>query len=50
MPEVFQLVNPQIASCNLHLHRNLSCRAEQYLLQISGISVSIPYIPAIHNV
>jgi len=42
MSGVFLLVSLQMAPCNLHLHDNVSCHAEQYLLQFSGISVSIP--------
>jgi len=51
MSEVFRLVSLHTASRNLNLPDNLSRHTKvQYLLQINGISVSIPYIPTMHKV
>ena len=50
MSKVFRLVSQQIDTCNLHLHYNLSCHMERYLLQISRISLGIPYISMMHKI
>jgi len=45
MSKMFRLVSLRVASCNTHLHQNLSRHTERSLLHISRVTVSIRSIP-----